>query len=173
MPRTTPAQESSPQCSCPHPPGARCTRPGEGTSAHWSWTGTHTHTHLARRRGTTCGREGAERAGPLRARRQLPADPGRGRVPGQRGGGGAEGPAASCAVALTTVQRCPRGTAQRAETHHRQRVHNLAGQGGNGMRRLPNGVPHRGHGCLPRGPGGVGSCWGSTVAHGPRTRQRR
>jgi hypothetical protein len=124
---TTPAPESYTRCSCPHPPCARCNRPGEGNIAHRSWTGTHQH--IARLRCTTCGREFAEREGTLMARSKLPADTVRHLVHCQRWGVCDAGTADICAVALKTVYRFQRVAAQRAVTPHQQSVQHLEVQG--------------------------------------------
>ena len=97
----TPAQESSTQCSCPHPHWARFHRPGEGNIAQRSWTGRHKH--LERLRCTACDRECSERAGPLMARSQLSEDTVERLLKCQRWGGCDAGTAAIWAVDLKTV----------------------------------------------------------------------
>ena len=127
MIRTTPAPERYTRFSCPHPPCARCNRPGEGNIAHRSWTGTHKH--IERLRCTTCGREFSERQGTLMARSKLPEDTVIQLVKCQRWGVCEAGTAAICAVDLKTVYRFQRVAAQRAVTHHQQSVQNLEVQG--------------------------------------------
>jgi hypothetical protein len=120
MTQTTPAQERDTRFSCPHPPGRRCHRPGEGHMVHRSWTGTHNH--LERLRCTACDRECADREGTLMARSKLPAETVIRVLQCQRWGVCDAGTANLCAVELKTVQRVQHVAAQRAETPHRQGV---------------------------------------------------
>jgi hypothetical protein len=127
MTLTTPAQDRYTRFSCPNPPCAQFNCPGAGNMAHRSWTGTHKH--IERRRCTACGREFSEREGTLMARSKLPEDTVIRLVQCQRWGVCDEGTADICAVDLKTVHRFQRVAAQRAETHHRQSVQNVAVQG--------------------------------------------
>ena len=72
MTLTTPAPDSYPRCSCPHPPCGWCNRPGTGPIAPRSWPGKAQH--IERVRCPVCGRISA-RAGPLMARSTLPERP--------------------------------------------------------------------------------------------------
>jgi hypothetical protein len=123
MTQTTPAQESYPRFSCPHPQCAQCHRLGEGPIAQRSWTGTHTH--IARLRCTACDRECSAREGTLLARSTLSADTVERRLQGQRWGGCDDGTAALCAVDLTTVERFQRVATPRAQPHHQQGVRDV------------------------------------------------
>ena len=127
MTLTTPAQERSPRCSGPHPPWARCHRPGAGHSAPRSWPGTSTHS--ARWRGPLCPRACAAREGPGRARRTRPEAPVEPRLPCQRWGVGAAGPAASGGGARQPVSRVQRVAPQRAQTPHQPGVRDGDGPG--------------------------------------------
>src|SRR5262252_5574731 len=127
MTLTTQAQESYTRFSCPNPQCAQFNRPGEGNIAHRSWTGTHKH--IERLCCTACGREFSEREGTLMACSKLPEDTVIRLVKCQRWGVCDEGTADICAVDLKTVHRFQRVAAQRAETHHRQSVQNVAVQG--------------------------------------------
>jgi hypothetical protein len=117
---TTPAQESYPRFSCPHPHCAQCNRCGTGHIAHRSWTGKARH--IERLRCPLCHREFSAREGPLMARSTLPEATVAQRLKCQRGGGCDEGTADICAVALKTVHRCQRVAAHRAPTHQQQAV---------------------------------------------------
>src|SRR5499426_293020 len=127
MTLTTPAQERYIRFSCPNPQCAQFNRPGAGNIAHRSWTGAHKH--IERLRCTVCDREFSEREGTLMARSKLPEDTVIRLVKCQRWGVCDEGTADICAVELKTVHRFQRVAAQRAETHHRQSVQNMAVQG--------------------------------------------
>lgn len=124
MTLTTPVQERYTRFSCPNPQCAQFNRPGEGTIAHRSWTGTHKH--IERLRCTTCAREFSEREGTLMARSKLPEDTVIQLVKCQRWGVCDAGTADICAVDLKTVHRLQQVAAQRAETHHRQVVREVA-----------------------------------------------
>ena len=127
MTRTTPAPERYTPFSCPNPHCARFNRPGEGNITHRSWTGRHKH--IERLRCTACGREFSEREGTLMAGSKLPEDTVIRLVQCQRWGVCDEGTADICGVDLKTVHRFQRVAAQRAQTHHRQSVHNVEVQG--------------------------------------------
>jgi hypothetical protein len=123
MTLTTPVQERYTRFSCPNPQCAQFNRPGEGNIAHRSWTGTHKH--IERLRCTACDREFSEREGTLMARSKLPEDTVIQLVKCQRWGVCDAGTADICAVDLKTVHRLQQVAAQRAETHHRQVVHEV------------------------------------------------
>jgi transposase-like protein len=127
MTLTTPAPERYTRFSCPNPPCPRFNRPGDGTITHRSWTGTHQH--IERLRCTACGREFSEREGTLLARSKLPEETVVRLLKCQRWGVCDEGTAHICDVALKSVHRFQRGAAQRAETHPRQVVQEVEGQG--------------------------------------------
>ena len=120
MTLTTPAPDSYPRCSCPHPPCVWCNRPGTGTIAPRSWPGKAQH--IERVRCTVCGREFSARAGTLMARSTLPRETVERLGQCQRWGVCDEGTAASCAVALQTVHRVQRVAPPRASTHHQHAV---------------------------------------------------
>jgi transposase-like protein len=124
MTLTTPVQERYTRFSCPNPHCAQFNRPGEGNIAHRSWTGTHQH--IERLRCTACDREFSEREGTLMARSKLPEDTVIQLVQCQRWGVCDEGTADIGAVDLKTVHRLQHVAAQRAETHHRQVVREVA-----------------------------------------------
>jgi hypothetical protein len=127
MTQTTPAQQRYTRFSCPNPPCPCFNRPGAGHIVHRSWTGMHKH--LERLRCTACEREFSAREGTLMARSKLPATTVEQLLQWQRWGVCDAGTAASCAVAIQTVQRFPRVAAPRAETHHRQSVQHVAVEG--------------------------------------------
>ena len=127
MTLTTPAPERYTRFSCPNPHCAQFNRPGEGNIVHRSWTGTHKD--IERLRCTACDREFSEREGTLMACSKLSEDTVIRLVKCQRWGVCDEGTADICAVDLKTVHRFQRVAAQRAETHHRQSVQNVAVQG--------------------------------------------
>jgi hypothetical protein len=105
----------------------RFNHPGEGTIAHRSWTGKAKHS--ARLRCTVCTQECAEREGTLMARSTLSEDMVERLLQCQRWGVCDAGTADICAVDLKTVHRFQQVAAQRAETHHRQVVHEVKGPG--------------------------------------------
>jgi len=127
MTLTTPAPERYTRFSCPNPHCAQFNRPGEGNIVHRSWTGTHKD--IERLRCMACDREFSEREGTLMACSKLSEDTVIRLVKCQRWGVCDEGTADICAVDLKTVHRFQRVAAQRAETHHRQSVQNVAVQG--------------------------------------------
>ena len=124
---TTPAPERYTRFSCPNPHCAQFNRPGEGNIVHRSWTGTHKD--IERLRCMACDREFSEREGTLMACSKLSEDTVIRLVKCQRWGVCDEGTADICAVDLKTVHHFQRVAAQRAETHHRQSVQNVAVQG--------------------------------------------
>ena len=127
MTLTTPAPERYTRFSCPNPHCAQFNRPGEGNIVHRSWTGTHKD--IERLRCMACDREFSEREGTLMACSKLSEDTVIRLVKCQRWGVCDEGTADICAVDLKTVHHFQRVAAQRAETHHRQSVQNVAVQG--------------------------------------------
>jgi transposase-like protein len=124
MTLTTPVPERYTRFSCPNPQCAQFNCPGAGNLAHRSWTGTHQH--IDRLRCTACDREFSDREGTLMARSKLPEDTVIQLVKCPRWGVCDEGTADICAVDIKTVQRLPQVAAQRAETHHRPVVGEVA-----------------------------------------------
>jgi hypothetical protein len=123
MIQTTPAQERYTRFSCPNPPCVRFNHLGEGNIAHRAWTGKAKH--IERLRCTVCTQEFSEREGTLMARSKLSEDIVERLLKCQRWGVCDEGTADICAVDLKTVHRLQQVAAQRAETHHRQVVHEV------------------------------------------------
>jgi len=123
MIQTTPAQERYTRFSCPNPQCVRFNHPGEGNIAHRSWTGKDQH--IERLRCTVCTQEFSEREGTLMARSKLSEEIVEQLLKCQRWGVCDEGTADICAVDLKTVHRFQQVAAHRAETHHRQVVHEV------------------------------------------------
>jgi hypothetical protein len=117
---TTPVPERYTRFSCPHPACAGCNRPSEGNLGPRSWTGTHRPSEG--RRCTACDRACSEREGTWRARSTRPEATVHQLLPCQRWGLCEAGTAASCAVALKTVQRWQSVAAHRAQTQQQQVV---------------------------------------------------
>jgi hypothetical protein len=170
MTLTTPAPDSYPRCSCPHPPCGWCNRPGTGTIAPRSWPGKAQH--IERVRCTVCGREFSARAGTLMARSTLPRETVERWVQCQRWGVCDEGTAASCAVALQTVHRV-----QRVAPPVRPRIistpcRRSRSRGCRGRPPMPRGGAES-RGAIPPWRWAAGACGGWTLARVPRRRLPR
>jgi hypothetical protein len=125
---TTPAQERYTRVSCPNPACRLCNQPHADHVVHRSWTGKHKH--IERLRGTICGCEFSERQGTLMARSKLPEATVAQLLQCHRWGVCDAGTADICAVELQTLHRLQRVAAQRAATHHWQRVQAVDVRGG-------------------------------------------